>query len=58
MTAEQIVGLVRDATLSVIFAVLWFLERGERMLSQQRERDLLLSGKMKRDREDGEDTAS
>jgi hypothetical protein len=49
MTPEQIMSLVRDATLSVIFAVLWYMERSERLLAQQRERDVLLGGKMRDD---------
>jgi hypothetical protein len=52
MTPDQIVSLVRDATLSVIFAVLWYMERGERITAQQRERELLLSWKIRSDRDD------
>jgi hypothetical protein len=41
MTFEQLSNLVRDASMGVIFAFLWWTERMDRKASEKREREIL-----------------
>jgi hypothetical protein len=41
MSFEQIASLIRDASLAIIFAGLWWTERLDRKASEKRERDYL-----------------